>query len=68
MNVDGYYVRSIEASDVEYIVLELQENTNEGEAGEIIKLKPKKATVTAKMPIPTILETKITHRTNRQRQ
>jgi hypothetical protein len=66
VSIDGYYVRSIDASDVKYIVLELQENKIEGQAGKTVKLKPKRITCKARFPFPSLLETRITHRTKRE--
>jgi hypothetical protein len=64
INIDGYYVRCVEAKNVEYIELRLNENVMEGEKPRTIKLNPKKTSATAKMPHPK-LEPKITHKTNR---
>jgi hypothetical protein len=64
INIDGYYVRCVEAKNVEYIELELKENLTEGEKPRIIKLYPKKTSATAQMPQPQ-LESKITHKTDR---
>ena len=64
INIDGFYVRCVDAENVQHIVLELQENRKLGIPPKIIKLKTKRTTATAKIPIPAFQST-ITHQTKR---
>ena len=53
INIDDYYVNCVEADDVEYMVLELQEHIKLNESGEFIKVKPRKTNqLVAEIPIP----------------
>ena len=61
INIDGFYVRCIEANKVEYIEVVLQE----GETRKVLKLEATKTTATARFPCPTGFDTTITHKTSR---
>ena len=53
INIDDYYVNCVEADDVEYMVLELQEHIKLNESGEFIKVKPRNTNqLVAEIPIP----------------
>jgi hypothetical protein len=65
VNIDGYYVRCVDASNIRYLVLELQENKKEGDQPKEIRLQVQTTAAKAHVPIPTF-ESAITSRTNRQ--
>ena len=53
INIDGYYVNCVEADDVEYMEVELQEHRKDNEPGDIKRLKPQQGrTLKAKIPLP----------------
>ena len=60
INVDGHFVRCVEANKVEHIELTLQE----GDTKKVLQLKANSTTANAEVPAP-ILECKITHNTER---
>ena len=53
INIDGYYVNCVEANEVEYMVLELQEHKEVNQCGELIRVKPRKTNqLIVEIPIP----------------
>jgi hypothetical protein len=64
-NIDGYYVRCVDANQVRYLVLELQENKQQDDQPKEIRLQVQATTAKAHVPIPTF-ETAITSKTDRQ--
>ena len=53
INIDGYYVNCVEANEVKYMVLELQEHKEVNQCRELIRVKPRKTNqLIAEIPIP----------------
>ena len=53
IKIDGYYVNCVEAYDIEYMEVELQEHKEKDESGEIKRTTPQKGrSLKAKIPIP----------------
>ena len=54
-NIDGYYVNCVEADDIEYMEVQLQEHKKKNEPGEIKRIILQKGS-SIKAKIPTIPE------------